>query len=283
MNIAIFGQGIIGSRCADRYAAAGYQVTRWSQRAYAENATLDPSSAAAQTTVLVSYLKSGQDLRQWFAAVRPVLRPDHLVMNHSTIDLATTHWLSEQCAAIGCQFVDAPFTGSKVAAENGQLFYYLAGEPSTCEQAASILQPTARATQYFGAVGNATIMKLANNHYIVCCVQAMAESQALATRFGIDVHAFNAAIQQSAAGSVLTNMKLPTMAEGDFSTHFSLANMLKDARYALELAQQAQLNLPALQQVATRMHELCQQGHAEDDFSALARPYRQETPAAESH
>ncbi len=274
MNIAIFGQGIIGSRCADRYATAGYQVTRWSQRAFTENSQFSPNAAVETSTVLASYLKSGHDLRQWFEIVRPQLRVDHLVMNHATIDLATTHWLAAQCAEIGCHFVDAPFTGSKVAAENGQLFYYLAGESGVCEQAARILQPTARATQYFGAVGNATIMKLANNHYIVCCVQAMAESQALATRFGIDVHAFNAAIQQSAAGCLLTNMKLPTMAVGDFSTHFSLTNMLKDARYALELAGQAGLNLPALENVAARMNELCLDGHGEADFSALSLPYQ---------
>ena len=66
-------------------------------------------------------------------------------------------------------------------------------------------------------------------------------------------------------------MKLPTMAKGDFDTHFSLSNMLKDSRYALELA--SGLDTPAIAAVSERMKQLCEEGLADLDYSALAKPY----------
>jgi 3-hydroxyisobutyrate dehydrogenase-like beta-hydroxyacid dehydrogenase len=68
-------------------------------------------------------------------------------------------------------------------------------------------------------------------------------------------------------------MKLPTMAAGDFEPHFSLANMGKDARYMVALAQSAGLETPAIAAVSQRLADLCQQGLGELDYSALAKPY----------
>jgi 3-hydroxyisobutyrate dehydrogenase-like beta-hydroxyacid dehydrogenase len=68
-------------------------------------------------------------------------------------------------------------------------------------------------------------------------------------------------------------MKLPTMLAGDFDTHFSLDNMRKDSVYALELAQNQGLTLPSMETVSQRMTELCEQGLAQNDYTALVSPY----------
>ena len=68
-------------------------------------------------------------------------------------------------------------------------------------------------------------------------------------------------------------MKLPTMAVGNFETHFSLANMGKDSRYMLALAESAGLETPAIAAVSKRMGELSEQGLGDLDFSAVAKPY----------
>jgi 3-hydroxyisobutyrate dehydrogenase-like beta-hydroxyacid dehydrogenase len=63
------------------------------------------------------------------------------------------------------------------------------------------------------------------------------------------------------------------MAAGDFETHFSLANMGKDTRYMLALAESGGLETPAIAAVAQRLGELTEQGLGDLDFSALAKPY----------
>ncbi len=68
-------------------------------------------------------------------------------------------------------------------------------------------------------------------------------------------------------------MKYPGILAGDFEPHFTLANMWKDSRYALALAECAGVDLPGIAAVSWRMGELCDRGFADLDFSALAKAY----------
>jgi 3-hydroxyisobutyrate dehydrogenase/glyoxylate/succinic semialdehyde reductase len=274
MNISVFGMGIIGSRCADNWQQAGANVTRWNRTPKdLPHFIADAATAAQASPVLSFYLKDSLALRTVFEQICPTLRSHHFLMNHSTIDLPTTEWLAEQCAAIGCAFVDAPFTGSKIAAGEGKLMYYLAGSDNDVARAEEILAPTASAMIRMGATGNATVIKLATNLIAACQVEALSEAYAISRAHGISADAFANAITQHGTASALAKMKLPTMLAGDFDTHFSLDNMRKDSVYALELAKQQGLTLPSISTVSQRMTELCQQGHAEKDYTALASPY----------
>lgn len=274
MNITVFGMGIIGSRCADNWQNAGASVTRWNRTPKElPNFVADASDAASTAAVLAFYLKDAHALRSVFEQIRPVLHARHTLLNHSTVDLPTTLWLAEQCAAIGCSFVDAPFTGSKLAAADGKLMYYLAGADADVARAEEILEPTAAAMIRMGATGNATVIKLATNLIAACQVEALSEAFAISRAHGISTEAFTDAITQHGTASALAKMKLPTMLAGDFDTHFSLDNMRKDSVYALELAQQQGLTLPSIETVSQRMTELCEQGLAENDYTALVSPY----------
>ncbi len=274
MNITVFGMGIIGSRCANLWQEAGETVTRWNRSPKdLPHILSDPAEAARRSAVLSFYLKDAQALRSVFEQIRPVLSTQHLIMNHSTVDLPTTLWLAEQCATIGCNFVDAPFTGSKIAATDGKLLYYLAGSDTVVDRAEKILAPTGNTMIRMGACGNATVIKLATNLIAACQIQALSEALALSLTHGISKDAFEQVITQHGTASNLTKMKLPGMLKEDFDTHFSLDNMRKDSVYALELAQSMQLELPAMQTVSERMSGLCQSGLSSDDYTALAKPY----------
>lgn len=274
MDLSVFGMGIIGSRCADNWQKSGARVTRWNRTVKdLPDFRADAKEAAQASDILSFYLKDGVALRTVFEQIRPVLSTRHFVMNHSTIDLPTTLWLAEQCAAIGCRFVDAPFTGSKVAATEGKLMYYVAGAEADLILAESILAPTASSIIRMGEIGKATVVKLSTNLIAACQVQALSEALALCRNHGISEESFANAITQHGTASALTKMKLPGILERDFSTHFSLDNMRKDSVYALELAQSQGLELPAMQVVSKRMTELCDAGLAEKDYTALACPY----------
>jgi 3-hydroxyisobutyrate dehydrogenase/glyoxylate/succinic semialdehyde reductase len=196
-------------------------------------------------------------------------------MNHSTVDLDTTQWLAAECAAIGCSFVDAPFTGSKQAAHDGQLMYFLSGSSAAIAKAADLLQPTASRCLPMGDIGRATVFKLSTNLIAACQIQALAEAHALCLQHGITGDEFAAALESHGTTSPLTRLKLPRILSGHYETHFSLDNMRKDSTYALALAEQKNLDLPAMRAVSERMTELCQRGLADDDYSALAQPYQQ--------
>jgi 3-hydroxyisobutyrate dehydrogenase/glyoxylate/succinic semialdehyde reductase len=274
MNITVFGMGIIGSRCADNWQHSGASVTRWNRTHKDIPGFVSDASAAAEASEVLSfYLKDSQALRDVFEKIRPSLTNRHFLMNHSTVDLPTTLWLADQCRAIGCSYVDAPFTGSKVAAAEGKLMYYLAGSDDAVARAEEVLPPTASAMIRMGEMGHATVVKLSTNLIAACQIQALSEAMALCLRHGISKESFAHAINLHGTASALTKMKLPGMLHGDFDTHFSLDNMRKDSVYALELARSQKLTLPAMQTVSARMAELCESGIAEKDYTALAKPY----------
>jgi len=273
-QVAIIGMGIIGSRCADQLCSAGVKVRTWNrtpkQRPDATNTAVE---ATTDADLIFFYLNNGETCREVFQAIKSSLRDSQTVINCSTVDLETTLWLANECESLGCSFLDCPFTGSKVAAGNGELVYYVGGEMALLEQHREILKITSKEIIHMGSVGDATVVKITTNLISASTVQALSESLAITTAHGIPAEKFISAVSANACGSPLSSMKLPTMASGDYDTHFSLENMLKDAHFGLTLAKNKGLETPGIQTTADMMDRLCQHGSATLDFSALYKQF----------
>lgn len=273
-QVALLGLGIIGSRVRARLVEAGWNVTCWNRSPKGlEGETETPERAVEGSSIVSIYLKDAPALCEIITRIEPFLTPGQTVLNHSTVDLETTRWLDELCMARGCRFLDAPFTGSKMAAGEGQLVYYIGGDFALAEDLEAFLSVTSKARLHCGTVGTATVVKLATNLISACTVQALAEALAITTGHGVTAECLMKAVAQNVSASALTAMKLPRMAAGNFETHFSLANMGKDSRYMLALAEAAGVETPAIAAVSRRMAELCDDGLGDLDFSVLAKPY----------
>ena len=273
-KFALLGLGIVGSRVRERLLAAGYSVNSWSrtQRGL-EGQKTTPEEAVADADLVSVYLKDTPMVREVFTKAKDSLKRGAVVLNHSTIDLPTTLWLAEQCAAKGCDFLDAPFTGSKDASASGQLLYYTGGDEKLVAKVSDFLAATSKGRIHCGEVGAATVTKLATNLISACTVQAMSEAMAIAVRHGVSPEIFTEAATRNGSGSALMAMKYPGMIQGNFEPHFTMANMWKDSRYALALAESSGIELPAIRAVSERMGAMCEEGCADLDFSALAKAY----------
>ena len=275
-KVAVLGLGIVGSRVRARLVEAGYPVTCWSRTKRGLDGEKDsPESAVADADLVSIYLKDVPMVREVFARVKAGLKKGALVMNHSTIDLPTTLWLAEQCAAKGCDFLDAPFTGSKDAAGSGQLLYYIGGDVELVEKVSGILSVSSKGRIHCGEIGTATVTKLGTNLISACTVQAMSEALTIARKHGVRPEVFTEAAIKNGSGSPLMAMKYPGMLAGDFEPHFTMANMWKDSCYALALAESAGVELPAISAVSARMGEMCEKGSGDEDFSALVKAYEE--------
>lgn len=274
-HAAVLGLGIIGSRACSRLREAGWQVSCWNRTPKGNDGeTATPEEAIEGVSVISIYLKDVPAVREVVSRIEPFLKPDQILLNHATLDLETTMWLNEICEARGCRFLDTPFTGSKVASATGQLFYYTGGDEALAKSLEPYLFITSRGQIHCGGMGTATVVKLATNLISACSVQAMAESLAIATHHGVSADCLIEAVSQNACASVLATMKMNAMAQQDFDTHFSLANMGKDSRYMLALAASAGLETPAIAAVSNRMLTLASQGLGDLDFSAVVKPYQ---------
>lgn len=272
--VAVMGLGIIGSRAHANLISSGRKVSCWNRTPKGiDGEAATPMDAIKDAGIISLYLKDSPAVRGVMETIAKHLVPGQVVLNHSTIDLQTTLWLNDLCVSHDCRFLDAPFTGSKVAAGKGDLVYYIGGDEALAADLEPLLAVTSRARIHCGAVGAATVVKLATNLISACTVQAMAEALAIATRHGVPAQCLADAVAQNASGSALTAMKFPAMLDGNFDTHFSLSNMGKDSRYMLDLASSAGLVTPAIAAVSARMEELCDAGLGDMDYSVLAKPY----------
>lgn len=271
---AVLGLGIIGSRAYAQLVNAGCKVVCWNRTPKGlPGETVTPEEAVQGAAVISIYLKDAPALREVVTRISSVLQSGQSILNHSTVDLETTQWLENIALARGCRFLDAPFTGSKNAAGSGQLVYYTGGDPALADEMDAYLSITSKSRLHCGPVGAATVVKLATNLISACTVQAMSEALAITTHHGVSADCLIKAVAENVSGSPLTAMKFPTMIAGNFETHFSLANMGKDTRYMLALADSAGLETPAIAAVSRRLADLCEDGLGDLDYSALAKPY----------
>ena len=274
MNVGILGLGIVGSRIAANYRAAGFPPTVWSRTKREIEGFVDsPTLVAKQSEVIQIFVNDATSLLTVMREMEPELSSRHTIVNSSTVSLLGTLEAAAIAQGKGASFLDCPFTGSRDAAAAGNLVYYVGGDPAVLDKVTPILKHSAREIIPMGKIGDATVLKIATNMVTATTVQALAEAMAITSITGIPLEKFLQATEGNANCSGLARMKIPSMTTGDFTPHFSLKNMLKDAKYALELATEHGLDLPALSAATACMQDQADAGQGENDFSVLVTKY----------
>lgn len=270
----VIGLGIIGSRIAGALRQAGFATYVWNRTPKAEpNFLGSPAEVAKEAEIIQLFVADARASLSMIDAMRDALTPNHIVMGHGTIGLEGTLAADRMVREIGAKFLDAPFTGSKGAAEKGQLAYFIGGEHEVFLRAKPVLEASAKAIAYIGEMGQAAVVKVVTNLISAATVQVLAEALAIVQRAGIDPKGLEAAIAPNAMRSGLIDMKLPTMIAGNYEPHFSLKHMLKDVKLGLQLAEWLKLDLPATGTIAEVMSRDVAKGLGDLDYSVLAKAF----------
>jgi len=273
-TIGVLGLGLIGSRIAEIYRSAGCTVHVWSRTPRSIAGFLpSPREVASASDIIQLFVLNGASLLDAIRDMAPVLTPRHLIVYSATVPLADTLSAASLVHATGAAFLDAPFTGSRDAAAAGQLVYYLGGSDEAIARARPLLEISSKEIIPFGAIGDATVLKLATNMVSAATLQVLAEAFALTAAAGVAPEKLRTALEGNANCSGLIRMKSASILSQDFTPHFSLKNMLKDARFAQDLAVLHHLDLPVHRTATQCMDALDQSGHGEKDFSVLASKY----------
>ena len=274
-TVGVAGLGIIGSRVAANLRAKGFDVRVWN-RTRRENEPGFVESVevlARESEVIQIFVRDAKALRDVVAAMSPALTKGKTVINSATVSLQATKDVCKLVKKTGAEFLDTPFTGSKDAASNGQLIYYAGGPAKVLERVRPVLEASSKVIMPAGDVGAATVLKIATNMVSAVTVQALAEALGVVEAGGVPLEMFQQAMENNANCSALVRMKLPGMIRRDFTPHFSLKNMLKDARYALALAGQGNMEVPVTTAAAACMAGLEAAGRGDEDYSVLAEHY----------
>lgn len=274
MRVAFLGLGIMGRPMASNLVKAGHEVSVWSRSGKdvegARRAT-SPADAARGVEVVwmcVSDTSAVEGVLFGPQGVEESLADGMTIVDSSTISPSATRQFAERVGARGVRYVDAPMTGSKVAAEAGTLIFIVGGEESVIESLKPLLASMGKVFFRMGETSKGQAAKLAMNLQIALIYEGFAEGLTLATKLGVDVQNLIGVIQASMVRSGVVDYKAPFVLKRDFTPNFPLRLMHKDIRLALEAAKEVRVKLPALETVEEVYEMATEDGHENLDYAA---------------
>jgi 3-hydroxyisobutyrate dehydrogenase-like beta-hydroxyacid dehydrogenase len=172
-------------------------------------------------------------------------------------------------ASRGARYLEAPFTGSKPAAEERKTVYYLGGDATLIAELEPLLSIVSETRFHIGTNQQAAALKLAMNLNIAAHMQGLAEALTMARRAGLDDDVFFTALAKNVSCSGVSRLKEPKLRKGDFSPQFSVKHLLKDLMLAART--KGADDYPLLETLQGIYHAASIEGLAEEDISAVVK------------
>src|SRR5262245_3499237 len=276
-NIGVVGLGIIGRAIAGHLRHKGFSVFVWNRSPRSvPNFVGSPGELADLCNYIQIFVSDDDALLQTINQLSERVTARHVIFAHSTVAPDSMRAGADIVERRGARFVEACFTGSKGAAEKGELVYYVGGTDEALREGRPILEASCKEIVHIGPVGQASAIKVATNMITAASIQASAEALALVQAQGLPFEKFAEAMRVNASYSGTLAMKLPKMLERDFAPHFSVKHMLKDMQIASQIALSHYLDLGVTAAARDQLFEQIQWGHGDDDYSAVLRKYLHE-------
>lgn len=287
-KIALLGLGTMGRGMAKNLLGAGYDLTVYNRtfskaEALARDGAHAARTAAEATTdaaLVISMLADDKASREaWLGAdgALAAMPPGALAIECSTVSPDWVAELNMVCGAKGVRLLDAPVTGSRVQAAEGQLVFLTGGDAAAVAEATPVLRSMGKGVLHLGPVGSGAQLKLINN--FLCGVQVASFAQALTwiERNGLDRAVALEFLNSAAPGSGITRGMSERMVGRTYDVNFVLHLMTKDLHYAQAAAQKFGVDLSTASAAEALFRDAEQQGHGERDMSAVVEVVRNAT------
>jgi len=289
-RIAFIGLGNMGGGMAANLVAKGYKVEAFDLDAAALGraklagcATHTSINAALDgVDAVVTMLPDGKIVRSVYQNDVFKWAPRGAVLiDCSTIDVATARDVIALAAEKGHPMVDAPVSGGIAAAKGATLTFMAGGTDAAYAAAQPILAAMGTSVIHAGAAGAGQAAKICNNMLLGASMVATCETFAMAEKLGLDLQTFYD-IASKASGqcwSMTRYCPVPgvgpkTPADADYQGGFTTALMLKDLRLAMAAAGETGADVPMGRRAADLYEAFAAAGNAGLDFSAIIKTLR---------
>jgi len=287
MKIAFIGLGNMGGGMAANLVKAGHEVRAFDLSPAAIDAakangcaTFNSAAEACEgVEAVVSMLPNGSIVKSVYSTdVLGTAPAGSILLDCSTIDVATAREVSALAADSGYDMVDAPVSGGIAAANAGTLTFMVGGSPAGFEKARPILEAMGKVVIHAGGAGTGQAAKICNNMLLGIHMIGTCEAFAMAQKLGLDPQTFYdiSSVSSGQCWSMTSYCPVPgvgpaTPADNDYQGGFATALMLKDLKLAMEAAKDADVDA----QMGERARQLFEQfdaaGNGGLDFSAFIK------------
>ena len=237
--------------------------------------------AASRAEIVITMLPSGKEVRELYLDPGGIIdsaNPGTLLIDSSTIDVATARDVAMSAERKGMSMVDAPVSGGVTGAQAGTLTFMVGGGDGAFEKAKPVLEAMGKTIVHAGGAGNGQAAKICNNMILGVSMIAVSEAFVLAEKLGLDAQKlFDIASKSSGQCWSLTSYcpvpgPVPSSpANRDYQAGFTADMMLKDLRLAKEAAQTVAARTPLGAGAAAIYSAYIDTGEGGRDFSGIVQ------------
>jgi 3-hydroxyisobutyrate dehydrogenase len=280
--VGFVGLGVMGQPMALNLARAGTPLVVWNRtpgrceplRAAGAQVAADAADVFERTGTVILMLADeaaidavlGRGTRDFAPRVA-----GHTVVHMGTTSAEYSGSLRIDIQAAGGRYVEAPVSGSRVPAEQGELVGMLAGDDDAVEAVRPLLGPMCREAFDCGAVPGALLMKFSVNLFLITMITGLTEAYHFADRHGLDQRRLRDVLDAGPMASAVSRVKGPKLLARDFTVQAAATDVLKNNRLIAEAARKAGLSSPLLDVCHALYGETVEQGHGGEDMVAVLR------------
>jgi 3-hydroxyisobutyrate dehydrogenase len=286
-QIAFIGLGHMGGGMAPNLVKAGHDVWAYDLSDAALDAAVAQGCNRAGSTVeackdvdvVITMLPAGKHVLEVYRNdVFGSAPGTALLIDCSTIDVASARTVEAEAVDGGYVMVDAPVSGGIAAAAGGSLAFMVGASDEAFARAKPILDPMAKAVIHAGGPGAGQAAKICNNMILGATMAATCEGFVLAQKLGLDPQVFYDISSQASGQSWSMTSYCPvpgvgpkTPADNNYEGGFAAALMLKDLRLAMEAAKDAGVDAEMGEEAEELYEEFVEKGGGSKDFSGIIK------------
>jgi 3-hydroxyisobutyrate dehydrogenase len=254
MKIGFIGLGNMGAPMAANLVAAGHEVTGFDVAGVTVEGVAQATTgaeAAKGAEVVITMLPNGAILRSVAAEILPAMTKGAVLLDCSTVDVASARDVAAEAEAAGIGFLDAPVSGGVGGAAAGTLTFMVGGSDAAFATAKPLFEIMGQKAVHCGPAGNGQAAKICNNMILGATMIATCEAFALADKLGLDRQAMFDVVSTSSGYSWSMNAYCPapgvgptSPADNDYKPGFAADLMLKDLRLSQEAAEAVDADTP---------------------------------------
>lgn len=280
-TVGFIGLGAMGWPMAGHLHAKGDLRSVWNRTAEKAQAfaaqhpgvevATDPVALVMAVDVIVLCVSADQDVLGLIETIAPHLKPDQIVIDHSTIAPASAELAATRLQEHGVMLIDAPVTGGVEGAIKGTLSVMAGGQWSGFQAIEPVLSAYARVAHHLGGSGRGQAAKAVNQLMVAGIAEAVCESLALLETLDLPRDAMLEILGGGAAGSWFLDKRGKTMLNDSFEVGFAPKLLLKDLKICESLTTQVGFGSAVLPQAIKDYEQVVAADETSRDLSALIR------------
>jgi 3-hydroxyisobutyrate dehydrogenase len=280
-TVAFLGTGTMGHGMATSALRAGLPTVVWNREPEATKDLAElgadvadtAADAAARAGIVVTMVTNADAVVSIATdhGMLEALAPGAIWAQMSTIGVAGTERIANlvESRRHDVMLLDAPVSGSKEPAEQGNLLIFASGPDDARPRVAPLFDALGQRTIWVGPLGAGSRLKLVNNTMLAFTAEALANSIALAHRLGLDTEAVIDALDGGPLVSPWESAKLQRIANDEYSPQFALVLALKDVHLALDAVDPQRFE--AFASLAHEWERAVERGLGDRDITVVTR------------